>query len=529
MRNLVICCDGTWNTNDQENDDGVPIPTNVVRFRNAIADKDDLNQEQLTYYHPGVGTEGHWWDRLIGGGLGIGLDKNILSAYRWLAIHYRTGDRIFLIGFSRGAFTVRSLGGMIAACGLVDLCSVATEEEQWKLVNDLYRDGYRRKVPGWIQTWPVHRDENGDPVSIHFLGVWDTVGALGIPNDMAILNLLDDPRRYHFHNTRLSAKVRHARHAVALDEQRASFAPALWTEDDGRTPKADIPLADFESGAASQSVLQVWFPGVHCDVGGGYREKGLSDGALKWMMDEARSVGLAFRKDMCRQVAPDFQDVLHDSLCGGFKLFRCQPRSVPPIDAGNVHESAKSRHEYPPIAQSPYRPTIRLQPGESASVPVFARQLWNDTGIYLDAGARYRLEASGEWLDRDLKCTPDGVKPGEFQIGELGQAAGTLLGKMEKLYKRFTDNEQADFKGSRREEDIPWFALVGTIANALNPDNDGTPPAHETFMIGSGATIPADGNAGVRLPGYLFCFANDSWHFYGNNRGSVTLKVTRLV
>lgn len=529
MRNLVVCCDGTWNTNDQENDDGVPVPTNVVRFRNAIADQDDLGREQPVYYHPGVGTEGHWWDRLVGGGLGIGLDKNILSAYRWLAIHYRAGDRIFLIGFSRGAFTVRSLGGMIAACGLLDLGDAQTEEEQWERVNEAYAEGYRRKVPGWVQTRPVHLDEKGEPVPIHFIGVWDTVGALGVPNDMAILNLLDDPRRYRFHDTRLSGKVRHARHAVALDERRASFAPALWTEDDGRTPKANVPLADFESGAAAQSVLQVWFPGVHCDVGGGYWEKGLSDGALQWMMDEAHDLGLAFRDGMRRQLRPDSQDVLHDSLSGGFKLFRSQPRSVPHIGAGQVHDSAKSRHETPPIAQAPYLPTVRLKPGDSVSVPIFARQLWNDTGIYLEAGARYRFEAGGEWLDRDLKCTPDGVRPGEFQIGELAQAAGTLLGKMEKLYKRFTDNEQADFMGSRREEDMPWFALVGSIANACNPENDGSPPAHETFLIGSGATIPADGGTGICRPGYLYCFANDSWHFYGNNRGSVTLTVTRLV
>jgi uncharacterized protein (DUF2235 family) len=113
MTNLVVCCDGTWNT-PAEMDHGLPAPTNVVKLYNALVKGD----AQPAYYHPGVGTGRHWWDRLIDGGTGEGLDRNIKSAYRWLAEHYQPEDRIFLFGFSRGAYTVRSLANLLMLCGV---------------------------------------------------------------------------------------------------------------------------------------------------------------------------------------------------------------------------------------------------------------------------------------------------------------------------------------------------------------------------------------------------------------------------
>jgi uncharacterized protein (DUF2235 family) len=514
MRNLVVCCDGTWNTPDQEKG-GVPVPTNVVRLFNALLDRDDAGNEQLKYYHPGVGTDGTWWQKLAGGSLGVGLDQHVMSAYRWLGAQYQAGDRLFLVGFSRGAFTARSLGGMIARCGLLNLVGLP-DSDTWARVETAYVQGYRQRAERWAGTWSFHHGDAPDGhVDVYFVGVWDTVGALGIPDDMAILNLLDDPRRYAFHDTILSDKVRHARHAVALDERRASFTPTLWT------------------GVESHpDVKQVWFPGVHCDVGGSYPEKGLSDGALVWMLEEAATLGLAVRADMKKQLTPDPQGVLHDSQTGPFKLLRTQPRSVPLIAAQNapglLHASALARQAAPPIAQAPYRPSITLKPGEERELPIYAVQHWNWTGIYLEAGARYLFAARGEWLDRDIKCGPAGPKAGTFQIGELVQAAGSLLGKVEVLYKKLTKNEEADLRGTRREENMPWFALVGVIANGGNPTNDSTPAPYETFLIGDGCEYPAATAASIRTPGYLYCFANDAWHFYDNNRGSVTLTVKRL-
>jgi uncharacterized protein (DUF2235 family) len=294
MANLVICCDGTWNTPDQL-DKGAPAPTNVVRLYNAVADVDNQGLEQTRYYHPGVGTNGGWWDKAVGGGTGAGLDNNIMSAYQKLCYCYQPGDAIYLFGFSRGAYTVRSLGGFIGRCGLLRITDLPPKEV-WSRIQTLLTQGYRRKTEqreDWsAQGWEFH-NKAGESIPIHFIGVWDTVGALGIPDDMALLNLLDNRERYTFHDTSLHPSVKHARHALAMDEHRASFQPTLWSE-----PPENTVLK------------QIWFPGVHSDVGGGYQNCGLADGALKWMIDEASATGLSFNADIVKQVKPDLYDTM---------------------------------------------------------------------------------------------------------------------------------------------------------------------------------------------------------------------------
>jgi hypothetical protein len=513
MSNLVVCCDGTWNTPDQS-EQGVPTPTNVVRLFNSLADQGAGGEPQLRYYHPGVGTDGSWWDRLAGGGMGIGLGRNVMSAYRWLAEHYRPGDRIFLFGFSRGAYTVRSLAGMITSprCGLLRLDGLA-EAEVWKRIERAYGKGYRDRKDraAWAGDWEFHRaDPGGAPVPVYLLGVWDTVGALGIPDDLAVLNLLDDPRRYAFHDTELNDLVLHARHAVALDECRLSYAPTLWSNIEHRP-----------------TVQQLWFPGVHSDVGGGYPETGLSDLALHWMMAEAEALGLGLLPQMMAQLRPDPRGVLHDSRRGLFQLLRAQPRSFPELSAANegrrLHPATLARHRNPPITQAPYHPSLRLQPGESRELTIYAAEPWNATGLWLEAGERYAFSASGEWLDRNIKCGPGGTSDGKFQLAELAHLAGTLWGKVEGLFQRFSNNELADFKGTRRIENLPWFALVGAIGNGGHPTASGALSPCETIPIRTGIEDYRVGAAG-----YLYCFANDAWNFYDNNRGSVRLAVRRL-
>jgi len=226
MRRLIVCADGTWNTPDQE-DNGRPAPTNVVKLHACVSEKDADGVEQICYDHPGVGTEGGWFSRAAGGAYGKGLSRNIKSAYKWLADTYETGDEVFLFGFSRGAFTVRSLGGMISACGLLKTAELETPEA-WTRVDTAFEEGYRNRETGWADGW--ERFEDGNAIPIRFVGVWDTVGALGVPNDLALLNILDDPEKWAFHDTKLGRNVVTARHALALDEMRASFTPTLWTE-----------------------------------------------------------------------------------------------------------------------------------------------------------------------------------------------------------------------------------------------------------------------------------------------------------
>nr|WP_325262189.1 DUF2235 domain-containing protein [uncultured Rhizobium sp.] len=517
--NLILCCDGTWNTPD-DMDGGQPSPTNVRKIYNAVADKDATGIKQDAYYHPGVGTDGTWWRRAVEGGTGKGLADNIKGAYKWLASTYKSGDQIYLFGFSRGAYTVRSLGGMISKCGLLDIkASKLDEEGTWKAIEAIFTEyraeseaGAKRKQSGKIHFHNVAPGGTRNASTlIQFIGVWDTVGALGIPDDMGFLNLLDNPENHEFHDTTLGSAVLNARHAVALDEFRQSFMPTLWVKPDGWTG----------------TLKQVWFPGVHGDVGGGYAATGLSDGALLWMMNEAKSCGLVFREGAENQLRPDPRGVLHDSASGIFAKLKTRPRAVPHVTATpseDLHSSASERHRTPPLSQGRYRHANADLPAE---VDVFARDHWNDTGIFLQKGITYTFVAKGEWTDGTVLCNADGPKDGgNFQAGEIAHIASSGLGQLEKAWKWSTGNQQVDFWWTRREEELPWFSLIGVIANDVPPPAQQQTPKngilklpHEVFLIRSKAKFTPKGD------GYLYCFANDAWGAYGNNRGSVRLTV----
>ncbi len=506
MANLVVCCDGTWNTADQAQD-GVPTPTNVVRLFGLAVESDG----QKKYYHPGVGTGGAV-DKALGGGIGLGLDRNIQSGYRWLCANYSAGDRIYLFGFSRGAYTARSLGGFVTRFGLLDEAGL-DEKVLWSRVEELFRDGYRvkgQKRKTWADKgWKFQQGEGGADgcdIPVHFIGVWDTVGALGIPDHLGVLNLLEEPGKYKFHDTQLNPLVRHARHAVAVDEMRQSFEPTLWTNTQDR------------------DVKQVWFPGAHSDVGGGYRETGLSDGALGWMLGEAEAAGLAVDPALKAQIRPDHLDRLHESLADLFRFLPSKPRGIPPLDSDDgqsLHDSVVKRCKTPPITQTPYRNTKRLARGEAATIPVFAANPWNPTGLLLEAGAEYSFAAKGEWLDRKISCGPAGTEDGNFQPAEVVHVVSSLFGQAESLFRRITGNKDTDFWLTKRHEDWPWFALIGVIANG-QPDGD-APARHEEVLIGKGVA-----KYKVARAGYLYAYANDAWNFYDNNRGSVSLTVTRV-
>lgn len=514
--NLIVCCDGTWNTPDAV-EDGLPSPTNVVKLYNALALTDDTGAEQKFYYHPGVGTDGSWIDRALGGGTGKGLDRNIMSGYHWLARNYREGDAIWLFGFSRGAYTVRSLGGMISKCGLLDLPgSKIAENNVWDEIGQIF-DAYRADDPSPFVDSKGRRFHNtadgahpAKMTPVHFIGVWDTVGALGIPDDLALLNLLDNPEKHRFHDTELGPAVQNARHAVALDEFRQSFLPTLWEKPKGWRG----------------SLKQVWFPGAHGDVGGGYSQSGLSDGALYWMMQEAQGLGLRFAEGAINQLDPNPRGLLHDSVTGLFKALKTRPRAAPRVSdppSPDVHASAVDRHRNPPLAQGRYRPEKTLP----ATIDIFARERWNDTGVYLQEGKTYRFKATGEWTDASIKCGPGGAKDGKFQAAEIAHIASSAWGGVETLWKKITGNKQLDFWWTRREEKIDWFCLVGLIANNVPPprtdeDQKIERLPHEVFRIGEGVTLKPEGS------GYLYCFANDAWQAYDNNRGSVRLTISEV-
>ncbi len=307
MKKIIVCCDGTWNRADQQSD-GEPCPTNVIRIAYRIAKRAADGVPQIVFYHQGVGT-GNALDRYTGGALGKGLEANIQDCYLFLIANYEPGDEIFLFGFSRGAFTARSLGGMIRKVGILKRESVRKYREA---VNRYRSPSATPDDPESLEFRKQHSIAGAGDIEIKLIGVWDTVGALGIP--LRGLRWLTSGK-YQFHDTALSKTVKFAYHALSIDERRAPFEPTLW-------------LGKPKPG---QTVEQAWFCGVHSDVGGGYPERGLSDIALEWMIGKARdNAGLAF--DAATMAAnpmqPNHRGLLHDSKKGLYNLTKGADRRI---------------------------------------------------------------------------------------------------------------------------------------------------------------------------------------------------------
>ena len=275
---------------------GKHLSTNVAKFAAALLSTDIHGTEQLLCYLEGVGTHHGEWIR--GGMFGLGISRNVRRAYEFLVRAYEPGDEICIFGFSRGAFTARSLGGLIRDCGLLKRANI----DQIDAAMKLYRNRYDDTAPDAPRARIFRNTYSYEP-DIKFIGVWDTVGSLGVPGVhlwLARLLRID----WQFHDTALSRSVKNAFHALAIHERRSDFKPTLWK-------KQDFP------GASEQTLEQVWFSGVHCDVGGGYPEAQLSDVVLLWMIDKAKSCGLGFREDFLTDpcwFSPNPEGKLHDSL-----------------------------------------------------------------------------------------------------------------------------------------------------------------------------------------------------------------------
>ena len=210
-KRLIVCCDGTWNKPDQGGG-----PTNVTKMARAILPRRADGELQLVYYDEGVGT-GNSLDRFVGGAFGIGLGANVQQAYRFLALNYEPGDLILMFGFSRGAYTVRSLAGLVSLVGLLRKGDLDQMPTVWHYYRTKPEDRQRDFIDGrWIGE---RRPE------VDLIGVWDTVGALGIPGNF--LSRIGR-RRHEFHDVTLGRKIRRAYQALAIDERRKSFAPAVW-------------------------------------------------------------------------------------------------------------------------------------------------------------------------------------------------------------------------------------------------------------------------------------------------------------
>ena len=296
MKRIIVCCDGTWDADDTQTND-----TNVALLARSVHGAQQTGGIlQIVLYLRGVGTTGLKLETFIEGATGIGVDDNIRSAYQFISQNYIPGDEIYLFGFSRGAFTARSLAGLITACGVLYREALCALPDAW-----IY---YRSPKPHSPAAFAAKYNlkSHVDP-QITFLGVWDTVGSLGIPGSLLAAS---NKEKFAFHDTSPSPLLKHAVQALAIDEHRHDFSPTFWT---GAVPP----------GATIQ---QVWFAGAHSDVGGGYKTRSLADIPLVWMAKQAETTGLAL--DWKCLPDPSMLDVsapAHDSSSGLFALDRYHP------------------------------------------------------------------------------------------------------------------------------------------------------------------------------------------------------------
>lgn len=332
MKRIIICADGTWNAPDKVDDQtSKRRPSNVTKVARAVLPKSLDDVEQVVYYHDGVGTNGGL-DKFTGGAFGRGIERNIRELYRFIVFNYTPGDELYFFGFSRGAFTVRSLAGFMKKVGLL-------EKEDDYYVPDIYacyENNSQPDSPEWKQAF--HNVKNARPCPhIKYIGVWDTVGALGAPG---VLGQIFNKKKYQYHDVGLNDRIENAFHALAIDEQRKPFAPDIW-----------VRPADWQG-----QLQQAWFPGVHGNIGGGYTPDGLANEALHWIIEKAEALGLEFDSDYLKHFKPCFNSILQDSMKPIYKLMGSYIRPIGnhSTDGEAIHQSAIDRKnlavcEYTPV------------------------------------------------------------------------------------------------------------------------------------------------------------------------------------
>ena len=379
-KNIIFCADGTWNSPDQdENSDGCPDFTNVYKLFLALegadlpgtircADEQEKESRgngaahQIAKYIHGVGDSRNPIVKLMGGAFGSGVISRIVRGYTFISRNYEPGADIYIIGFSRGAYTARALGGLIASQGLLGPHLTHDKGLAYRCGAQAwyrYREAAKARskttfdrllelaadLPAFLSRGTLKPDEFIAVERIQCVAVWDTVGSMGIPN------YRQDARvdAFKFADTRLSAKVQHGFHAVALDEQRVDFTPTLWD--------------------ATPNVAQLLFPGAHADVGGGYptldKQSGLSDQALQWMMQQMQGVGARFAERHADGLDPDAAGTAHKPwIHKPWPEFPVGSRRFADGIAEHASIAARVAAERviaePGEAPTPYRPTNRV-------------------------------------------------------------------------------------------------------------------------------------------------------------------------
>ncbi|MGX6648361.1 DUF2235 domain-containing protein [Maricaulaceae bacterium MS644] len=342
MKHLIVCCDGTWQTLRQKTPTNIALLAMYLSGANTAADS-ARGAHQIVYYDSGVGAafdadDDNFMDgvkdkltRMLGGAIGDGLEEKIFDAYRFLACNYEPGDKIYVFGFSRGAFTARSLCGLIYASGLVSRNRLDWIDEAY----EMYRSEAVKPDDKEARDF---RASHGARVPVEMLGCFDTVGMNGMPN--LFDNLPFDRffnRSHGFHDCKINHTVKRARHACALDEDRKLF-PLTAMRPSGKAP--------------DDQVVEMWFPGHHGGVGGGEREaRPFADAALLWMVREAEAAGLTFNPDLADIARPNPLAAMPRPK--GLQRPGNRSRTLPkPVAKVRLHQSVKARY----FAMQDWRP-----------------------------------------------------------------------------------------------------------------------------------------------------------------------------
>jgi len=494
VRNLIVCCDGTWNEETSDED------TNVEVVSKALV----TNDRQLVKYLRGVGATGHRAEDLFQGGTGTGISDQIMDGYSWLADNYQEGDRIFLFGFSRGAYAARSIAGWISNCGLLLGANVDAIADHY----GVYKTRAEKRSPS-------KSAQVATPL-IHFLGAWDTVGALGIPvfgMQFNVRCLWDNS----FHDLSLSDNIEHAYHAVACDDIRSSFLPTLFVKPTTWKGK------EFE---------QVWFRGVHSDVGGGYNDgkRTLANVALHWMVTKAKSAGASFdeaRLDgyACKLEAAEPHDSYEGAMVAAVSWPRWAPVATSPTDpeydpsVGYLHSSVVDISALPAEKANNTlwrRMASYSKVGDAHTVEVEANRHWCRTGLILRKDHTYEISAEGNLRDGVISCDANGWSNVLYRALEF----------------------------SRRIPQANWMELCGIVSSdprieskdrglaqwlKLVLKEDPEEYRRLVFRIGRGPVTIGNGTQRqLADSGFLWLFVNDAWTNYGNNSGTLTVTVRRI-
>lgn len=324
MKRIVICSDGTWNR--PEYDLSKDFPTNVLKLARSIKPVASGKINQQVFYDWGIGS---YHDQVVAGSTGKGLHKNILDDYRYIVQNYSPGDELFFFGFSRGAYTIRCLCGLINNCGILkrpDAALIQAAFDHYKKPGGLYAPEGQKSIE--FRNKYSHKSRQ-----IKFVGVWDTVGAMGIP--LSFLGLFND--KDEFYDTRIGRNVSIARHAMAIDEHRSDFTPTVW-----------IPQTNTD-------IKQVWFSGAHSNIGGSYKPDKdgslLSDIPLDWMLTEAKKAGLNLESHIVKTLKPNPMATLHNSRRSFYRVKKKFYRALDHEGLNYhklevlIHQSVKERWE----------------------------------------------------------------------------------------------------------------------------------------------------------------------------------------